>query len=221
MPSSSARKEQKNAPLPALFWVNKDASSASLSNSGPDAGREINSFVQRRQVAKGRLSKRRVSVKTEDGEDANESTANVPNVAVAASSVSSTGSEYSATSPSLTESQDTISTGTEISSPVPSKEIIDREESESHENIPLIRSICRAGEGVDPFHCTATPIDARMKNLLNVYINVTEPATWQVELKGQNVEDHRLRSASYKMVKDCMASELHMYALMASMASRV
>ena len=87
--------------------------------------------------------------------------------------------------------------------------------------MPLIRSICKAGEGVDPFLCTATPINARIKNLLNVYINVTEPATWQVELKGQNVEDHRLRSASYQIVRDCMASELHMYSLMACMASRV
>ena len=141
--------------------------------------------------------------------------------AVAASSASSAGSDCSATPPSLTESQDTASTSSDISGLLPSKQLSDRIKSDADEDSPLIRSICRAGEGLDPFHCTATPIDARIRDLLNVYINVTEPATWQVELKGQSVEDHRLRSASYKMVRDCMTSELHMYSLMASMASRV
>jgi hypothetical protein len=216
MPSTSARKDQK-APLPSLYWINKNASSASLSNSSREDGREINSFVQRRQVAKGRLPKRRVTAKAKD-EDAN---VVAPHVGAAASVASFAGSGYSATPPSLTESQDTASTHTDVSSPPPSNERTYPREPESDENLPLIRSICKAGGGVDPLNCTATPIDARMKSLLNVYISVTEPATWHVELKGQNVEDHRLRSASYQIVRDCMASELHMYALMASMASRV
>lgn len=42
-----------------------------------------------------------------------------------------------------------------------------------------------------------------------------------MELKGRIVEEHRLRPASYQIVRECMASELHMYSLVASMASRV
>jgi hypothetical protein len=216
MPSASTRKDQK-APLPELFWVNKDASSASLSNSNCDAGREINSFVQRRHVAKGRLPERQVAAKVKD-EDAH---VEAQHVAIAASVASSSHSEYSASPPSLTDSQDTVSTHSDISSPLLLSERPCVKEPKSDENIPLIRSICKAGEGVDPFNCTATPIDARVKNLLNVYISVTEPATWHVELKGQSVEDYRLRSASYQVVRDCIGNELHMYSLMASMASRV
>lgn len=215
MPSSSARKDQK-APLPELFWINKDATSASLSHSSRDAGREINSFVQRRQAAKGRLPNRRKAAKAKK----EESSAEAQDDAVAASGLSSGGSESAATPPSLTESQDTISTSSDVSSPPPPTERTYPKESES-EKLPLVRSICKAGAGVDPFNCTVTPINQRIKNLLNVYISVTEPATWHVELKGQNVEDHRLRSASYQIVRGCMTSELHMYSLMASMASRV
>jgi len=217
MPSASARKDQK-APLPELFWINKDASSASLSHSNRDAGREINSFVQRRQVAKGRLPQRRIAVKVKKEETGAEAQGD----AVVASTVSSSSSESSsATPPSLSESQGTISTSSDVSSPPPPSEKTIPKDAESDEKLPLVRSICKAGAAVDPFNCTVTPINERTKKLLNVYISITEPATWHVELKGQNVEDDRLRSASYQIVRDCMASELHLYSLIASMASRV
>jgi hypothetical protein len=143
---ASARKDQKE-PLPTLFWINKDASSASLSNSNRDIGREKNLFVQRQQVTKGRLPKRRVITKAKDADP------DTAHVGVASSVVSSTCSEHSTTPPSLTESRDTISTYIDIQSPLTPKR--NRKESQGDENIPLIRSICKAGEGVYPFQCTA------------------------------------------------------------------
>src|SRR3954453_1473704 len=71
------------------------------------------------------------------------------------------------TPPSLTESQNTISTGTDISNPLLPEEKTALKKLESNEQIPLIRSICRKGEGVDPFH-----LQCPRKNLLHMYINV-------------------------------------------------
>lgn len=136
MPLASARKHQK-APLPELFWINKDASSASLSHSNRDAGREINSFVQRRQVTKGRLPQRRIAIKVKKEETGVEAQGD----AVVASTVSSSSSESSATPPSLTESQGTISTLSDVSSPPPPSEKTILKDAESDEKLPLARSI--------------------------------------------------------------------------------
>lgn len=94
------------------------------------------------------------------------------------------------------------------------------EEASSTGPLRLTRQICGPGEAIDPFVATASSIDSSAHQLLQYYIHVLVPSKWHVDSKS-NAKLPRVEAASMSVIRGCLASELHLYSLLASMSSRM
>jgi hypothetical protein len=85
----------------------------------------------------------------------------------------------------------------------------------------LCRAICNAGESVDPFNATATPIDQWTHSLLQYYILVLVPSTFKSDAQALWSNKIRHLSATEEVVRGAMRNATHMHALLAASASRL
>jgi hypothetical protein len=76
------------------------------------------------------------------------------------------------------------------------------------------------GEAFDPFNATTTKLDPLVLQLLHYYIHVLVPSKWHVDYQS-NQKLARIEAASKNVIQGCLANELHMFSLLASMASRM
>ena len=82
------------------------------------------------------------------------------------------------------------------------------------------RSIGFSGESIDPFNVTTAKLDTSVLQLLHYYVHVLVPSKWHVDSQS-NQKLARIDAASRGVIKGCLTDELHMYSLLASMASRM
>jgi hypothetical protein len=85
------------------------------------------------------------------------------------------------------------------------------------------RLSCRAGfrgEAIDPFNATTAKHDPSVLQLLHYYVHVLVPSKWHVDFQS-NQKLARIEAASKSIIQGCLANELHMFSLLASMASRM
>jgi hypothetical protein len=81
--------------------------------------------------------------------------------------------------------------------------------------------LCSKGDSVDPFSCTATPIDHTTHDLLQHYMRVIVPATFHVEAQAYRSTMTRHAVSTFEVVRRSMSSEMHMAALLTVSAYRV
>lgn len=84
----------------------------------------------------------------------------------------------------------------------------------------LSRAAGFRGEAVDPFNVTKTELDPLVLQLLHYYIHVLVPSKWHVDYQS-NQKLARIEAASKNVIQGCLANQLHMFSLLASMASRM
>jgi hypothetical protein len=76
------------------------------------------------------------------------------------------------------------------------------------------------GEAIDPFNATITKLDPSALHLLHYYIHVLVPSKWHVDSQS-NQKLARIEAATKSVIQGCLANELHMFSLLAAMASRM
>ena len=193
-----------------LLWVEQDSTANSAAQNVPHTRRLINSHVQRFSKNSQRPIKAR-------GFHAKSAT--FQRWTLDKSAESSGQSERSRSSSS--DEPSTILSGDDSQTP-PSQHPPANLNSSSWVNrlVHLSRSVGFTGEAIDPFNATTAELDPLVLKLLHYYIDVLVPSKWHVDsLSKQKLA--RVEAASKGVIKGCLEDELHMYSLLASMASRM
>lgn len=76
------------------------------------------------------------------------------------------------------------------------------------------------GEALDPFNATTAKLDPSVLELFHYYIHVLVPSKWHVDSQSKQ-KLARIEAASKGVIQGCLSDELHLYSLLASMASRM
>jgi hypothetical protein len=76
------------------------------------------------------------------------------------------------------------------------------------------------GEALDPFNAVTAKLDPLILELFHYYIHVLVPSKWHVDSQSKQ-KLARIEAASKGVIQGCLSDELHLYSLLASMASRM
>ena len=193
-----------------LLWIEQDSVPNSAARSGPRTRHLINSHVQRFSKNSQRLIKAR---------DLQTNLATVQRWRLDKPTERSTSSESSRSSSSdgVSNRSSLEIARTEVSQRPPRSS---DNESLTSQSIQLPRSVGIRGEAIDPFNATTAKLDESVLQLLHYYIHVLVPSKWHVDSQS-NQKLARIEAASQGVIRGCLANELHLYSLLASMASRM
>lgn len=193
-----------------LLWVDQGSIAKSSVQTKPRTRRLINSHVQR-------FTKNSQRPKEACNFDANIATFQRWRLEKPTESSSrfqsrtSSSFEISGTSPSQEDSQ-------RQSSPRPPRSL------DSSSLITLSGQLSFSGgitgDAVDPFHATTAKLDPLVLELFHYYIHVLVPSKWHVDSQSKQ-KLARIEAASKGVIQGCLSDELHLYSLLASMASRM
>jgi hypothetical protein len=193
-----------------LLWVEEDSTATSPAQSRPRTRRLINSHVQRFSKNSRRLNRARhvhTNIATFQRwrlEKSKESTT------PAGSSRDALRNE-SGDHPLRDDSQTQFNKRPSDSTP---------KGSLTSRLAKLSRAAGFHGEAIDPFNTTITRLDPSVLHLLHYYIHVLVPSKWHVDSQS-NQKLARIEAASKNVIQGCLANELHMFSLLAAMASRM
>ena len=81
--------------------------------------------------------------------------------------------------------------------------------------------LCCTGDAIDPFNCTATPIDHTTHELIQHYVRVIVPSTFRVEAQAYRFPTTRHTASIVEVVRRSLSNEMHTAALLAVSASRM
>jgi hypothetical protein len=193
-----------------LLWVQQDSTAYLSAQSGPRTRRLINSHVQRFSKNSQRLNKAldfQANIATFQHWRLGTSTESLSRSESSRSSSSDERSIYPAQEDSQTQFNQRPPHSLNSSSLI-------------RRSIQLPRSVGFTGEAIDPFNATTAKLDPLVLQLLHYYIHVLVPSKWHVDSQS-NQKLARIEAASKGVIKGCLADELHMYSLLASMASRM
>jgi hypothetical protein len=193
-----------------LLWVEQDSITNPAKKSKPRTRALINSHVQRFSKNSERLNKARdldANIATFQRWRLDKSAETSSRPESSRSSWLDEPSTYSSEKDPQTQSSQTRSRG------LNGNALITR-------STLLPRSVGFTGEAIDPFNATTANLDPTVLELLHYYINVLVPSKWHVDSKSKQ-KLARIEAASKGVIEACLADELHMYSLLASMASRM
>ena len=210
-----------------LLFVNQDATSPSSSQCEAAVRRKINRHVQHWQLGTKFAAKQRA---LREGPafhilaGGNGRTMKMQERVLAGLVCQPLAREsFKYSSRSLTPERDSTLPDTLNSQPLARKEQSEDEDilTLSCFELRLPPRLCSKGDNVDPFSCTASPIDHATYDLIQHYLRVIVPSTFRVEAQAYRFTTTRHAASTFDVVRRSMSNEMHMSALLAVSASRL
>lgn len=194
---------------PKVLFVNKSATSESLSHSGSKDGTKIYSHVQRirrwknsdhgiiqaKRLTKAEPRSRQASSSGDD--DSEKSTANIDRRPHLKQTANANGSSATETSRSDAVRTSGMSMGNDLAS--------------------LYKMPQSTEDIVDPFNTTCIVVDKTVHTLLQYYLHIVHPSVWHILSAGRNGNADIFKEKAMTILRGCLSEQYDMYCLLASM----
>ncbi|KAK5046408.1 hypothetical protein LTR84_008210 [Exophiala bonariae] len=186
---------------PKVLFVNKSATSESLSHSGSKDGTKIYSHVQRTRRWKnsdhGIIQAKRLTKAETRGRHASWS--------------GDDDSEKGTTNIDQGPLSNQIANGNGSAPTKPSQSVT------SNDFASLYKMPQSTEDIVDPFNTTCIVVDKTVHTLLQYYLHIVHPSVWHILTAGRNGNADIFKEKAMTILKGCLSEQYDMYCLLASM----